>query len=292
MFGITVDLQKRFGAHRCFNTPLAESLIVGSAIGLALRGLRPIAEVQFCDYIWTAMEAIRTNLSTLRWRSNGQFKAPVVIRTTSGGYLGGSGALNHSQSIEGTFAHFPGMFIAIPSTVSDAVGLMKTALRHSEDPVLFLEEKILYNDPALAEKYPGADYTVPFGVARKDFEGDKLTLVSWGVNAAMLRKLLAKEFTGDIDFIDLRTIIPWDTRCVFDSVKKTGSLLVVHGDARTMGFGAEVVAEVSEKCFYDLEKPPERLAALDLPVSYGPSESWILPQVSDMRAKIEEILAS
>ncbi len=291
VFGVTVDLQKRFGDHRCWGTPLAESVIVGSAIGLAMRGLRPIAEVQFCDYIWPAMEAIRTNLSTVRWRSNGDFSAPVVIRTTSGGYLRGSGALNHSQSIEATFAHFPGMYIVMPSTMEDAVGLMKTALRHNDDPVLFLEEKILYNDPFLAAPYPGADYTVPFGVARKDFEGDKLTVVSWGVTAMLCRKILQKEFTGEVDFIDLRTIMPWDTRCVFESVSKTGSLLVVHGDAKTMGFGAEIITAVAENCFYDLEKPPQRLAALDLPVSYGPSESWILPQEEDIRTKIGEVLA-
>ncbi|MFQ5606761.1 MAG: thiamine pyrophosphate-dependent enzyme [Candidatus Zixiibacteriota bacterium] len=292
VFGVTVDLQKRFGAHRCFNTPLAESLIVGTAIGLAVRGLRPIPEIQFCDYIWPAMEAIRTNLSTLRWRSAGDFQAPVVIRTTSGGYLRGSGALNHSQSIEGTFAHFPGIYIVIPSTVHDAVGLMKTALRHAEDPVLFIEEKILYNDPSLAAPYPGKDYTVPFGVARKDFEGDKLTVVSWGITAVLCRRVLADNFSGAVDFIDLRTIMPWDKQCVFSSVEKTGSLLVVHGDARTMGFGAEIVAEVTEKCFYSLEKPPERLCALDLPVSYGPAESWILPQEEDIKRKIGESLES
>lgn len=292
VFGVTVDLQKRFGGHRCFNTPLAESLIVGSSIGLAIRGLRPIAEIQFCDYIWPAAEAIRTNLSTVRWRSNGDFGAPVVIRTTSGGYLHGSGALNHSQSIEATFAHFPGLYIIMPSTMEDAVGLMKTAIRHSEDPVLFLEEKILYNDPSLAAPYPGSDYTVPFGVARKDFSGDKLTVVSWGITAAMCRRIFAGEFAGDVDFIDLRTIMPWDRRCVFDSVKKTGSLLVVHGDAQTMGFGAEIVSAVTEECFFELEKPPARLAALDLPVSYGPSESWILPQENDIRDKVKEILDS
>ena len=291
VFGVTVDLQKRFGNHRVWDTPLAESVIVGSAIGLALRGLRPIAEVQFGDYIWPAMEAIRTNLSTLRWRSNGDFDAPVVIRTTTGGYLRGSGALNHSQSIEATFAHFPGIYIVMPSTMEDAVGLMKTALRHNMDPVLFLEEKILYNDPFLAAPYPGADYTVPFGVARKDFEGDKLTVVSWGVTAMMCRKILQKEFVGEIDFIDLRTIMPWDQKCVFESVSKTGSLLVVHGDAQTMGFGAEIITAVTENCFFDLEKPPARLAALDLPISYGPSESWILPQEDDIRQKIAEVLA-
>jgi 2-oxoisovalerate dehydrogenase E1 component len=292
VFGVTVDLQKRFGNHRCFNTPLAESLIVGTAIGMATRGLRPIPEVQFCDYIWPAMEAIRTNLSTVRWRSNGDYGAPVVIRTTSGGYLRGSGALNHSQSIEATFAHFPGIYIVMPSTMEDAVGLMKTSLRHSEDPVLFIEEKILYNDPALMGKYPGADYTVPFGVARKDFEGDALTVVSWGITAAMCRKMFATEFVGQIDFIDLRTIMPWDRECVFDSVRKTGSLLVVHGDAKTMGFGAEIITQVTEDCFFDLERAPERVAALDIPVSYGPSESWILPQEEDIREKIRKILAS
>jgi len=205
--------------------------------------------------------------------------------------LRGSGALNHSQSIEATFAHFPGIYIVMPSTMEDAVGLMKTALRHNMDPVLFLEEKILYNDPFLAAPYPGADYTVPFGVARKDFEGDKLTVVSWGVTAMMCRKILQKEFTGEIDFIDLRTIMPWDQQCVFESVSKTGSLLVVHGDAQTMGFGAEIITAVTENCFFDLEKPPARLAALDLPISYGPAESWILPQEDDIRQKIAEVLA-
>ena len=292
VFGVTVDLQKRFGAHRCFNTPLAESLIVGTAIGLAVRGLRPVPEIQFCDYIWPAMEAIRTNLSTLRWRTAGDFHAPVVIRTPGGGYLRGSGALNHSQSIEATFAHFPGIYIVMPSTVHDVVGLMKTALRHAEDPVLFIEEKILYNDPTLAAPYPGKDYTVPFGVARKDFEGGKLTVVSWGITAALCRRLLADNFSGDVDFIDLRTIMPWDRQCVFSSVAKTGSLLVVHGDARTMGFGAEIVAEVAEKCFFDLEKPSERLCALDLPVSYGPAEDWILPQEEDIKRRIEASLES
>jgi 2-oxoisovalerate dehydrogenase E1 component len=264
-----------------------------------MRGFKPIPEIQFSDYIYPAMEQIRNNLSNLRWRSNNQWWAPVVIRATSGGYLAGSGALCHSQSVEATFAHFPGMYILMPSTVSDAVGLMKTAVRHCNDPVLFLEEKILYRPPELEEPYPGKDYTIPFGKARIDLQADyskrgpKVTVVTYGTTRLMASKVVSEHFQGKVEVIDLRTLVPWDKETVFESVKKTGRVLALHGANRTAGFGAELMAEVAEKCFDYLDVPVRRLAALDLPVPYGyDNEYWVLPQKEDLAEAIEELLSA
>ena len=298
VFQITVDLQKRFGIERCFNSPLAEATIIGVAIGLAMRGFRPIPEIQFIDYIYPAFEQIRNNLSNYRWRSYNNWNLPVVIRTTSGGYLQGSGALCHSQSAEATFAHVPGLYLLMPSTVSDAVGLLKTALRHNNDPVLFMEEKILYRVPDLEEPFPGENYTVPFGKARMDIAADhnrrgpKVTLVTYGATRYVANKVVKEHFQGKVDLIDLRTIMPWDKEMVFDSVRKTGRVLTLHGAGRTAGFGAEIAAEIVEKCFDYLDIPVRRLAAADLPVPYGiDNESWVLPQPEDIARTIEEMLA-
>ena len=299
VFNITTDLQKRFGPYRCFNTPLAEATIVGAAIGLAGRGLKPVPEIQFIDYIYPAMEQIWNNLSTIRWRSNNDWWVPVVIRATHGAYLQGSGAMCHSQCAEGLFAHKPGIYVILPSTVSDAVGLLKTAIRHCNDPVLFLEEKILYKQPELEEPLPGPDYTVPFGKARIDIpldqnvRGAKLTLVTYGTTRFIANRVIKKHFPGRVELIDLRTIAPWDKETVFASVQKTGRVLVLHTDNKTMGFGAEIVAEIVDSCFEYLDLPPQRLAGLDMPVPYHPdNERWVLPQEEDIARKIEELLSN
>jgi 2-oxoisovalerate dehydrogenase E1 component len=293
VFGTTFGLQRRFGLARCYNTPLAEANIVGRAVGQGLRGLRPVPEVQFFDYIWPAMHQIKSEAATIRWRSNGAFSCPMVLRVAIGGYVSG-GAIWHSQSGESIFTHIPGLTIVMPSRAADAVGLLRTALQ-AEDPILFLEHKHLLRQPYTRDPYPSRLFQIPFGRGRIAVEGDELTIVTWGALVEKSRQAaaaLAAEDGSSVQVIDLRSLLPWDTELVATEVARTGRLLVAHEDVLTSGFGAEVAAWAGEHCFSDLDAPVRRLGATDTHVAYEPGLARaILPQVSDITEAARELLA-
>ncbi len=293
VFKATIGLQRTYGSLRVYNSQLAEATIAGTATGMATHGLKPVAEIQFADYIWPATMQIVNELAKIRWRSNNTFSAPAVIRVATGGYLGGSGSVYHSQSIEGTFAHFPGLLIAFPSNALDAVGLLRTALR-CDDPVLFLEHKRLYRQPILKSKYPGPDYTIPFGRGKIVRPGDDLTIVTYGATVLKSQQAAQKlEADGiNVEIIDLRTIVPWDKDIVAESVKKNSRVLVVHEDVKFVGFGAEIAAWITENLFEHLDAPVRRIGALDCPVSYGPEvEDAILPQIDWIEKGVKDLMA-
>jgi len=290
VFTATRGLTAEFGESRCFNAPLAEASIVGVAIGYALRGFRPIVEIQFGDYIWTAMMQIRNELATIRYRSNNHFFAPVIIRVPIGGYI--HGGLCHSQNIEATFAHFPGLKIALPSCAIDAYGLLKNAMIN-EDPVLFLEHKALYRQGfARSILPPGEDYHLPFGKGIVRKHGDDVSVITYGIlvqRALEAADALSREGIS-VEVIDLRTIVPYDEELVIDSVKKTGKALVLHEDTRFMGFGAEIASTIAERCFHVLDAPVQRLAAKDAPIPYNwDLEYEILPQADDILQALKKL---
>jgi len=290
VFTATRNLTATFGPDRCFNSPLAEASVIGTAVGFAASGFKPIVEIQFADYIWPAMQQLRNQVAPFRYRSNDNWSCPMVIRVPCGGYI--HGGLCHSQNIEAIFGHVPGLKIAMPSNASDAKGLLKTAIR-SEDPVLFLEHKALYRMAAARTPAAGDDYYLPFGKARLVREGTDLTIVTWGMivhKAVHAANRLEKEDGVSVEIIDIRTMIPLDMASILASVRKTNRIMVAYEDHEFMGFGSEIAAQVAEKAFQHLDAPVRRLAGAFTYIPFAASlEQAVLPQDDEIYAAARDV---